>query len=227
MSAGLPKSTQLARPNAEGLRARKKRELRQRLSDTATQLFLEHGFAGVRVIDIAAACSVSEATVFNYFPTKESLILDRLDTTATAIIEAVRDDATDPVPAVTNALTHQVRLLLASARDRHDDTTAIAGIHRFGELLRSTPPLRAHFNDRKDTYTRAAAAKLGQRYDLDANDPRMTIAATTLIGLWQVQSDSLFHTTGKLKTLASVARRVDADLQSAAELIELRLNTLQ
>ncbi len=66
-------------PEAGGLRERKKRLMRQQLSDTATRMFMERGFDGVRVTEIAEACGVSEKTVFNYFPTKESLILDRLE----------------------------------------------------------------------------------------------------------------------------------------------------
>ena len=58
--------------------------MRQQLSDTATQMFLERGFDDVRVTEIAEACGVSEKTVFNYFPTKESLILDRLEATMAA-----------------------------------------------------------------------------------------------------------------------------------------------
>src|SRR5438132_1478230 len=54
-------------PTAEGLRERKKRLLRQQLSDTATQMFMERGFDGVRVSEVAEACQVSEKTVFNYF----------------------------------------------------------------------------------------------------------------------------------------------------------------
>jgi AcrR family transcriptional regulator len=67
---------------AEGLRERKKAETRQRLSDTATRMFLDRGFDGVKVTEIAAACQVSEKTVYNYFPTKESLVLDRWKATA-------------------------------------------------------------------------------------------------------------------------------------------------
>jgi AcrR family transcriptional regulator len=44
-------------------------------------MFMERGFDAVRVAEVAEACGVSEKTVFNYFPTKESLILDRLDAT--------------------------------------------------------------------------------------------------------------------------------------------------
>ncbi|GAB2551126.1 TetR family transcriptional regulator [Nocardia heshunensis] len=40
----------------EGLRERKKRLLRGQLSDTATEMFLERGFAAVSVAEIAQAC---------------------------------------------------------------------------------------------------------------------------------------------------------------------------
>src|SRR5580698_3146528 len=66
---------------AEGLRARKKRLMRQQLSDTATRMFVERGFDAVRVAEVAEACGVSDKTVFNYFPVKEALVLDRLEGT--------------------------------------------------------------------------------------------------------------------------------------------------
>ncbi|MEU3222272.1 TetR/AcrR family transcriptional regulator [Streptomyces sp. NPDC006976] len=62
---------------AEGLRERKKRQTRQYLSDLATGLFLERGFDAVTIAEIAHAADVSVNTVYNYFPTKEDLFLDR------------------------------------------------------------------------------------------------------------------------------------------------------
>ncbi|WP_030685128.1 TetR/AcrR family transcriptional regulator [Streptomyces sp. NRRL B-1347] len=62
---------------AEGLRERKKRQTKQRISDIATGLFLERGFAAVTVADVAEAADVSVNTVYNYFPAKEDLFLDR------------------------------------------------------------------------------------------------------------------------------------------------------
>ncbi|UNO39909.1 TetR/AcrR family transcriptional regulator [Streptomyces sp. MST-110588] len=62
---------------AEGLRERKKRQTRQRISDMATGLFLERGFDAVTVAEIAEVCEVSVNTVYNYFPAKEDLFLDR------------------------------------------------------------------------------------------------------------------------------------------------------
>ncbi|NEY33667.1 TetR family transcriptional regulator [Streptomyces sp. PRKS01-65] len=62
---------------AEGLRERKKRQTRQYISDVATGLFLERGFDAVTVAEVAQAANVSVNTVYNYFPAKEDLFLDR------------------------------------------------------------------------------------------------------------------------------------------------------
>lgn len=61
----------------EGLRERKKRQTRQHLSDVATGLFVERGFDAVTIAEIAEAAEVSVNTVYNYFPAKEDLFLDR------------------------------------------------------------------------------------------------------------------------------------------------------
>src|SRR5580692_8599630 len=107
-------------PRVEGLRERKKRLLRQQLSDTATEMFMERGFDAVRVTEVAAACDVSEKTVFNYFPTKESLILDRWDATQQALCAALADPATSPVAAALRILTSELTAMtdwLASQND--------------------------------------------------------------------------------------------------------------
>ena len=99
-------------PGAEeagGLRERKKRQMRQQLSDTATEMFMERGFDAVRVSEIAAACGVSEKTVFNYFPTKESLLLDRWDATMSALRDGLGDPAYRPVEAALRILDDELR----------------------------------------------------------------------------------------------------------------------
>jgi AcrR family transcriptional regulator len=60
-----------------GLRERKRRRTRGLIACTAARLFAERGYEHVSVVDIAAAAEVSEQTVYNHFPTKSDLVLDR------------------------------------------------------------------------------------------------------------------------------------------------------
>src|SRR5262249_6939771 len=129
---------------AEGLRERKKRQTRQLLSDTATQMFLERGFEGVRVSEIATVCGVSEKTVFNYFPTKESLILDRWDAMSGALLIALADPAVPPVTAAEDVLAAELVAITSWLREQDDFAVAASAFGRFGALLQSTPSLRAH-----------------------------------------------------------------------------------
>ena len=69
----------------EGLRERKKRLVRQQLSDTATEMFLERGFDDVRVADVAAACGVSAVL------SAAALVLDFPEETAVAGIRAAAE----------------------------------------------------------------------------------------------------------------------------------------
>src|SRR4051812_29484183 len=73
----------------EGLRERKKRETRRLLAELATYMFAEHGFDHVKVSEIAAAANVSEKTVFNYFSTKEDLILDGREEVESELLRTV------------------------------------------------------------------------------------------------------------------------------------------
>src|SRR4029450_4831274 len=81
-------------------------------SHTAPALFLERGFDEVTVSEIAEVCDVSEKTVFNYFPTKESLLLDREDYEAQMITEALRDhgDGASLVEAIVAVLEADVNV---------------------------------------------------------------------------------------------------------------------
>jgi AcrR family transcriptional regulator len=59
-----------------GLREEKKIEQRRSILDAATALFRKRGYEQTRVQDIIARLRISEATFFNYFPTKEALLYE-------------------------------------------------------------------------------------------------------------------------------------------------------
>jgi AcrR family transcriptional regulator len=66
---------------------------RARISEVATRLFLERGYDAVTVAEVAREAGVSSVTVFNHFPRKEDLFLDRAVDADELLRSAVRDRA--------------------------------------------------------------------------------------------------------------------------------------
>jgi len=82
-----------------GLRERKKLQQRHRLADVAARLFAERGYDAVSVSDVARAADVSDQTVYNYFPTKPELVLDRAEEIRARYREVVLGRADGVTPA--------------------------------------------------------------------------------------------------------------------------------
>src|ERR1039458_6421127 len=155
----------------EGLRERKKRLMRQLLSDTATQMFMERGFDAVRVSEVAEACGVSEKTVFNYFPTKESLILDRFDATLPSLRTRLAEPGVSPVEAALRVLADELGGMTSWLARQDDLVGASATIQCFGTLIRASTSLRAYQRDTMAQLISAAAEILAQRAGMRPDDP--------------------------------------------------------
>lgn len=212
------------KPEAEGLRERKKRLMRKQLSDTATAMFLERGFDAVKVAEVAAACGVSEKTVFNYFPVKEALVMDRLEATLAAVRVGLADPARTPVLAALGILDRELGAMTSEltpdgSGQRH------RAVRRFGDLIRTTPSLRAYQADMMDQASAAAAEVLATRAAMAADDPEPQIAARALLGLWRIQADSLRKHLDHSPTPARLHELVTADVRRAARLIDAGLHT--
>ena len=221
----MPGNPRAEEPEGGGLRQRKKQLMRRQLSGTATAMFLERGFDGVRVAEIADACGVSEKTVFNYFPTKEALILDRWDSTLASLRTALAEPGLSPVQAALRILSDELTALTAWLAAQDDPVQAAALFLRFGALLRSTPSLRAHQRDTTDRLIAAAAETLAERSRLNADDPEPQIAATALLGLWSVQFQSLRRHLDGTRAPEQIHRAVTADVERAARLIDTGLGS--
>jgi AcrR family transcriptional regulator len=210
----------------EGLRERKKRLLRQQLSDTATRMFLERGFDAVRVIEVAEACGVSDKTVFNYFPTKEALVLDRLEGTVEVLRTGLAAPEVPPVEAALRILQGELSALTAMLARHDDPAEAIGQMRRFGDLIHQTPSLRAYQSDMMDQFVAVATEILAARAGMSPDDPEPQIAARALLGLWHVQAASLRRHLDGSRTPAQVHDAVAADVRRAARLIAPGLNAL-
>ncbi|OXM66029.1 TetR/AcrR family transcriptional regulator [Amycolatopsis vastitatis] len=138
-----------------GLRERKKQATRQLISNVATGLFIQRGFDEVTVAEVAEAAGVSKMTVFNYFPRKEDLFLDRHADRLAELVSVVRSR-----PAGTSACAalrrHQHELLAAG----HPLSGAIAGGPGFWWVLTSSPALMARWYEQEREIAEALAEVL-------------------------------------------------------------------
>ncbi|MCO5995685.1 TetR family transcriptional regulator [Actinoallomurus rhizosphaericola] len=203
-----------------GLRERKKWMLRQQLTDVATRMFLDRGFDGVRVAEVADRCNVSEKTVFNYFPTKEALILDRWDSTTAGIQAALAEPDLTPVQACVRVLDEETRGLTVAFEAYENPAAAVADIRRFGELLNSTPSLRAHQRATTERLIDEAQRLLAKRAGADEDAPEPRIAAVALLGLWDVHARSMRKHLTPGRTPADVHAAIMDDVRRAARVIE-------
>jgi len=141
-----------------GLRERKKQQMYRRLSDTAIAMFLEKGFEGVTVADVAAAVGISKPTLFRYFPAKEDLVLHRLadHEGEAARVVARRPAGCSPLEAL--------RCHFLAGLERRDPMTGLnddAEVLAFHGLLYGTPSLVARLHTHLERDETALARALG------------------------------------------------------------------
>ena len=202
----------------EGLRERKKRRVRQRISDVATAMFLVHGFDKVTVARIAAACEVSEQTVFNYFPTKESMVFDRSQSTVSAVADAVRERGDVPLTdAVVQAMAGEVRPGRAAGLD---EDRQLRLSRMFGSLATGSPALAAARRADFARFTDELTVALAKRAGADPADPEVQLAALVIAGLTRVRQQSTYRHVQHATSIAALNDAVRRDILRAARLAE-------
>jgi AcrR family transcriptional regulator len=204
---------------AEGRRERRKRATRQTLIDTATEMFLERGFDVVTVAEIAEVCDVSPTTVFNYFPTKESLVLDLPVDLLAALRAALVDPTTTPLDGMVRILAGELDNLISWLEAQGDKAWAADAVLRFEAMVRDTPALQAYHRNMLQRMSAAACEVLAERAGLDPRDPEPQIAAAALLGLWSVQVNSSCKYLDLLRSPARVRDAVTAEVHRAAHLL--------
>jgi AcrR family transcriptional regulator len=201
----------------DGLREYKKRLTRQRISDVATELFMARGFEAVTVAEIAAAAAVSEKTVYNYFPTKESLVYDQADAQLARLLAAVRERprGTTPTSAFVAALKEDSARFSEMLGDER-----IGRIGEFGAMVRATPALRAAWGEYRHRIVAALTELLATELRIDPADPEPAIAARALVSLLELFYDSrLRHAQPGIRAV-ELQKLVEADIDRGARLLD-------
>lgn len=180
----------------EGLRSRKRRETRQRISSSALALFLEKGFEATTVDEIAAAADVSKRSFFDYFPSKEEVIAAWQDEFGQALADAV---AARPAG---EPMTRTVEEALIATIIAHITPRSMA----IAQLIRGTPALRAREQVKyvrlEQRLCEALAARCGEEDRLKAR-----LLAMTAIGGMRVAGE-VWQESGRAAALEDFARQV-------------------
>ena len=176
-------------------RQRRSADIRDRLFHASLQLFAQKGFLETTVEDITEAADVGKGTFFNYFPSKDHILLafgemqlGKLE----AAIEMARKSG-EPMPEFLRAL---------GVRMTQEPTRNPAIIRALLQAFLSTTPVREAMMDlqRRVQALHTEMIQLGQergeiRNDLPASEIaqvfRQTIFGTLLI--WSLHGDATLH----------------------------------
>ena len=153
-----------------GRRERHRTEVRERLFRAALKLFAEHGFLETTVEDITEAADVGKGTFFNYFPTKEHVLVTFGAERIAAISRAVERARVTKGP-VLDVIKDLVTNLLGMSSESSALLRSIYAAHA------SCAPVRAQLQERLEEARRlfaeifALAQERGEvRRDLSASD---------------------------------------------------------
>lgn len=156
----------------EGLRERKKRETRQRISDIATGLFLERGFVPVTIAEVAEAADVSVNTVYNYFPAKEDLFFDRSAGVVDRLPRWVR--GRDAGESAARAVLRELRAEVEAVSPR---VGLMEGYDRFLRVIHEAPPLRSRLWSLQQEVLENLETALREETGAAADDPLPNLMA--------------------------------------------------
>jgi len=171
-----------------GLRERKKERTRRLIADTARRLFAERGFEAVTVAEIARAAEVSDATVFNYFPTKEDLFYSRLEAFEEELLSAIRDRAEGEsiVEAFARFVSRPRGVLAGEDADPREATERLRAISR---VITESPALLARERQVFESYSRSLAKLIAEETRAREDDVTPTVVANALLGVHRALID--------------------------------------
>ncbi|MGE3334612.1 MAG: TetR/AcrR family transcriptional regulator [Rhodospirillaceae bacterium] len=95
---------------------------REFIIERALQLYAEKGFLGASVADLATACKTSKSLIYHYFPSKEDILFEAMDSHIKTLSNAASGIAAmDGASAADklNALIHAFMHLYVGAAARH------------------------------------------------------------------------------------------------------------
>jgi AcrR family transcriptional regulator len=94
---------------------------RELIIDRAVRLYAERGYLGASLADLAEACNTSKSLIYHYFPSKEDILYEAMDSHVRTLVETATGIQAKDLPAAEKlrALSHAFMHLYVGAADRH------------------------------------------------------------------------------------------------------------
>ncbi|MEU6710647.1 TetR/AcrR family transcriptional regulator [Nonomuraea sp. NPDC046802] len=199
-----------------GLREQKKERTRQRISEVALRLFDERGYEAVTVNEIAEAAGVAKVTLFNYFPTKDCLVLDAVKDDTAAVV-AGREEGQTPLDAL--------RAHYRGMSQQGDGEMDVEGMLTRVRVISASPALLAGVHQ----------THMGQRHELacalSEAMPELGLAAQLMAGQITATITTLqevfFHRLSTGVPLEEAARTLADEVELAFDLLEHGFSSIE
>ncbi|MGW6282551.1 TetR/AcrR family transcriptional regulator [Kribbella sp. NPDC055071] len=187
-----------------GLREVKKARTRRLIAETAARLFAERGYEQVTVSEVARAAEVAEQTLYNYFPTKEDLVIDREQQIQDQLGELIRNRPEGTTPAA--AIREFVLATVADIDGRPAETAR----GNLGYLAAISPAVNRLVLEMIDRQAVAVAAVISDTTDVPPEIAR--IQGIALAGVFRILIDETGRRTHEGQTPAEIAAAVRPEL---------------
>jgi len=163
-------------------------------------LFLSRGFAATTLDDIAEAAAISKRSFFDYFPSKEDVVLAWQDVFKDELMAEVAARPADEPPAIA------AERAMVAAVSRYDVAQARAHLR----LRDETPSLRARDHLKYNALEQALADALLKRSGAKRDPMRARLIAMVVVGALRVGGSE-----GAQDDPAAYARRIARNLRAA------------
>jgi AcrR family transcriptional regulator len=209
-----------------GLRERKKQQTRDLIAGTARRLFTERGFESVTVAQIAQEADVAEATVFNYFPTKEDLFYSRLEAFEEDLLTAVRErgPGVPVLDAFRDFLLARRGVFAMNAPGGDDEATE--QLRTVTRVITESPALLARERQVFARYADALAALIADETGSSRGDVAPRVVAYALLGTHRALIDFVRERALAGARASQISREVRVQARRAFAQLEHGLGNL-
>jgi AcrR family transcriptional regulator len=178
-----------------GARELKRRETLRRITDAGVCLFIEKGFEGTTVEEIAAAAGISRRTFFHYFQSKDDILLSLQSDVGEMFAAEVRraPPGGSPFEIVRDAA------LSVCAAIPHDDMLAL------DRLMRGSASVQARKQASYRQQEEAIFSALRDRWSEPTRETRLRVLAMVAVGATRLASET-FNQEGGARPFDEVLR---------------------